>query len=245
MPVTADQPAPYAPASAVIGLIERHRNKGLPSPVDADVLARAGISPSLTPRTLQALQILDLIDDEGKPTKIFEDIRLAPETAYKQRLVDWLNAAYADALVFVDPAKDDEVRIRDAFRSYKPVGQQTRMVSLFTGLYSFAGLGGEKTIWARSFTTPPRKNAPAAATRQRVRAPIPQRTEPAPPATPRMPDGSVPPAIAGLLASLPSQGQSWSKEERDRFLHTFTAVLDFCFPISGTQKQLTWQEDVP
>ncbi len=43
MPVSIDQPVPYAPASALLDLIERHRNKGLPSVVDADVLLRAGI----------------------------------------------------------------------------------------------------------------------------------------------------------------------------------------------------------
>lgn len=55
MPVTVDQPAPYAPASAILDLIERHRNKGLPAMVDADALGRAGVSDSLIPRTLQAL----------------------------------------------------------------------------------------------------------------------------------------------------------------------------------------------
>src|SRR5437879_1673208 len=121
MPVTPDAPAPYAPASAIIELIKRHRNRGLPSPVNSDVLARAGVSSSLIARTLQALQALDLIDESGAPTATLEGIRLAPETESKQRLADWLRATYADALQFVDPATASESEVRDAFRNYIPI----------------------------------------------------------------------------------------------------------------------------
>src|SRR5690606_15755196 len=140
MPVTTDQPAPYDPATAILDLIERHRNRGLPPLVDADVLARAGISDSLIPRTLQALKTLDLLTDDGRPSEVFEGIRLAPSGEYQQRLAEWLNAAYADALTFIDPATDDEVAIRDAFRKYIPTGQQSRMVTLFIGLFTAAGV---------------------------------------------------------------------------------------------------------
>ena len=110
MPVTANAAGPYAPASVILGLVDRHRNKGLPTPVDAEVLARASVSESLTPRTLQALRTLDLIDESGKPTDVLEGLRLAPEAEYSQRLAEWLNVAYADVLSFVDPAIDDETR---------------------------------------------------------------------------------------------------------------------------------------
>ena len=156
MPITNEQPAPYAPTKAVIGLIERHRRNGLPSPVTEDVLQRAGISASLTSRTLQALMTLDLIDDQGRPTPTLEGIRLAPEPEYKQRLADWLRAAYADALSFVDPAQDDETKIRDAFRAYKPVGQQPRMVTLFTGLFAVAGVRPEKKRSSRPTNRSPK-----------------------------------------------------------------------------------------
>src|SRR5215469_14326008 len=118
MPVTTSAQGPYAPASAIIGLIRRHLNRGLPSPVNADVLARAGISASLTPRTLQALQALDLVDENGAPSATLEGLRLAPEEEYKQRVADWLQAAYVDALQYVDPATATDSQIRDAFRNY-------------------------------------------------------------------------------------------------------------------------------
>jgi hypothetical protein len=239
MPVTADKPAPYAPASAIVSLIERHRNKGLPSPVDADILARAGISESLIPRTLQSLQTLDLIDAEGKVTPVMEGLRLAPEAEYNARMTEWLNAAYHDALQFIDPAVDDEIRIRDAFRSYIPTGQQSRMVTTFIGLYAAAGIRADRP-----------RPTPRATTRER---PASNNNKPAPrpvrrgqisnPPSPPPPHTELPPALAGLLSSLPSSGISWTKAERDRFMVTFGAVLDFCYPVDNRPKRKAEQEN--
>lgn len=231
MPVTRDQPAPYAPASAVLGLIERHRNKGLPSPVDEDVLARAGISPSLIGRTLQALSILDLVTEDGKPSDVLEGIRLAPEAEYQQRLRDWLNSAYADALQFVDPETADEIQIRDAFRSYKPVGQQNRMVTLFMGLFAAAGVGPERPASVRKVPVRKPSAQPVA------RAPAGVKAGLAKVAVAAYANPGLPPALSGLLASLPANGSGWTKAERDRFATTFGAVLDFCYPVRAAEPQ--------
>lgn len=235
MPVTVDQPAPYAPASAILELIERHRNKGLPQVVDADVLARAGISDSLIPRTLQALKTLDLLTEDGRPSQVFEGIRLAPTAEYQQRLTEWLNAAYADALSYVDPATDDEVAMRDAFRKYIPTGQQARMVTLFMGLFTAAGVMPQRakaappkrTAQANGSAKP--KSGPTNYQKAAVRSLSGQRQ---PQNETRAPNfgGSLPPAIAGLLASLPANGQ-WTQVQRDKFMAAFPVMLDFAFEI--------------
>jgi len=235
MPVTVDQPAPYAPASAVLELIERHRNKGLPPVVDADVLARAGVSDSLIPRTLQAFKTLDLLTEEGRPTDVFEGIRLAPTAEYQQRLTEWLSAAYADALSYVDPATDDEVAIRDAFRKYIPTGQQGRMVTLFMGLFTAAGV-----MPSRAKTAAPKRAAQANSSakpkvgltnsqKAAVRSLGGDRQRQHEPHTPSF-GGSIPPALAGLLASLPTNGQ-WTQVQRDKFMAAFPVMLDFAFEI--------------
>ena len=38
MPVTADRPAPYAPASALLEVLDRFRNRGLQGPITTEVL---------------------------------------------------------------------------------------------------------------------------------------------------------------------------------------------------------------
>ena len=223
MPVTPNASAPYAPASAIIELIHRHRSRGLPSPVNSDVLARAGISASLIPRTLQALQALDLIDENGAATGTLEGIRLAPEAEYKQRVADWLRATYADALQFVDPATATDNQVRDAFRNYTPIGQQDRMVTLFTGLFREAGIGPERQRTGGNGKAAAKLRAPTkkANPTNRAAAPLKGGSE----------YGGLPRPIAGLLTSLPRDGAGWSKETRHRFIKTFEAVLDFCIPI--------------
>jgi hypothetical protein len=231
MPVVTDQPAPYAPASAVLDLIERHRNKGLPALIDADVLIRAGVSDSLVPRTLQALKALDLVTEDGRPSDTFEGIRLAPTAEYHQTLKEWLTSAYADALSYVDPASDDEVAIRDAFRKYVPTGQQGRMVSLFMGLFTAAGV-----MPARQKQAAPKKSGGGNAIAKPPRARVSEtsrsnRAVPAREFQARPKVGELPPAIAGLVATLPADGGSWTQSRRDQFMATLQAVLDYTFKI--------------
>jgi hypothetical protein len=238
MPVTQNSPAPYAPASVIIGLIARHRAKGLPAPITIETLQRASVSDSLAPRTLQALQILDLIDDAGGPTDTFEQLRLSPEDGFKTALSEWLKGTYADAFAYIDPETATETQVRDVFRHYKPVGQQDRMVSLFLGLCEAAGLAPE-----RKRKTPQRPTGQRGSLQskmrsllnpeqpQKVRVPV-QAPDPTPTRTTRGHVSALPPALSGLLASLPPSGETWGKTERDRFVATFQAVLDFCYPVS-------------
>jgi hypothetical protein len=230
MAVTADKPVPYAPASAILEVVDRYRNRGLQSPITAEVLGRIGISDSLIPRTLQALRTLDLIDEDGKPTATLDGLRLAAEAEFKKHLEGWLKSAYAPVFSFVDPTKDGDTRIRDAFRGYRPAAQQSRMITLFTGLCAAAGLIAEKAIptsrnhapRAGGRSTPQVRAAADRVVTQRSSAIVRQST---------LPSTGVPPAIAGLLSSLPAEGAGWTATKRDKFLKTFTAVLDFCVPI--------------
>jgi Family of unknown function (DUF5343) len=227
MAVTADKPVPYAPTSAILEVIDRYRNRGLPSLITAEVLGRSGITDSLIPRVLQTLRTLDLIDEEGKASATLDGLRLAAETDYQKRLEAWLKTAYADVFSFVDPTKDGDTRIRDAFRSYQPAAQQARMVSLFTGLCAAAGLISEKPASERpSRPATPRPRTPmATSASSRAHNSVPASK------TAFANAYGLPPAIAGLVESLPSPETGWTAAERDKFLTTFKAVLDFAIPV--------------
>jgi hypothetical protein len=143
MPIQPDSKAPYAPPSNVTDVVEFDRKRGLPTPITLDTLVRVGVTESLAPRTLQTFRLLDLIDGDGMPTPTMVGLRKAPESDYRERFADMLRAAYADVFAFVDPAEDDTIRVRDAFRHYKPTGMQDRMVTLFLGLCAYAGIIAE------------------------------------------------------------------------------------------------------
>lgn len=223
MAITREGTAPYAPASAILEVIDRRRNRGLTTPVTADVLERAGIQASLIPRTLQALRTLDLIDETGAPTRAFEGIKLASEADCKKSLEDWLKGAYAEIFSYVDPMTDDETRIRDAFRGFEPDGQRNRMVTLFLGLCRAAGLVPEATSTPRPQVSRPRPAAARMATRIAASKPA---TKP----SLKMATG-LPPALSGLLEDLPTPPDGWTATERDKFLTTFKTILEYYIPV--------------
>jgi hypothetical protein len=240
MSVTPDQPAPYAPASAILQLIERHRSKGLPPVVDGDALQRIGVSDSLIPRTLQALKALELVQEDGAVTETFEGLRLAPAAEFQQRMTEWLKRVYADALTYVDPAADDEVAIRDAFRKYVPLGQQDRMVTLFIGLFTAAG------VMAPKQKAPTTRRAASASRVAKAAPAMPKgHLKPLAAKLPNPLAPGLPAALAGLLSTLPDEGGYWAKERRDQFMTTFAVLLDYTFKIGEPPETKTASEENP
>lgn len=235
MAVTTSSPAPYAPPSAISDLIDRYRNRGLTTPFTKEVLGRAGVSDSLIPRTIQALQGLELIDAEGQPTETFESLRRAPEPDFKNQLTAWITAVYADVLSFVNP-NDSETAIRDAFRAYNPVGQQPRMVALFIGLCRLAGMRTDEGAKESRPRPSARKPMPTPATPGRARQ---GRTEPAQQEASHV---GLPAPISGLLRELPAS-REWTQWERDKFVKTFSAVLDFCYTVVASTRKSGEKED--
>src|SRR5690606_35145856 len=115
-------------------------------------------------------------------------------------------------------------------RSYVPTGQQSRMVTLFIGLYAAAGIGAPKTTSKPSAAPRP----PSAPTRRKAII----KPEGKKPTVNFTASTGLPPVLDGLLKSLPPSGQGWTQEMRDKFYETFGTVLDFCYPI-GEQPVLT------
>ena len=236
MPLQHDGTAPYAPASTILSLIERARTRGLPAPITKDVLLRSGVSESLVPRTLQALQLLELIKDDGAWTQNLETLRSVPETEFQARLADIIRSVYEDVFKFVDPNKDSQTAIRDAFRGYNPHGQQERMIPLFMALCKKAGI-----IESESTRTPREP-------RQAKKSQLAQRTSKTDLQQPKKQSPStsgLPAPLAGLLVALPSEGNGWTQENRDRFYTMFGTMLDFCFPIRNTEPEEEQEEEMP
>lgn len=233
MPIQADAPAPYAPPATVLNFLDRYRNHGLQTPIDATVLTRAGVNDSLINRTLAALQILDFIDDDGEPTAQLELLRGAPEAEYQARLADHIRSVYSDVFNYVDPATASYTEIRDTFRSYNPRGQQERMVTLFTGLCVEAGIISEvppKPASTRRSTGASRQPTNGARTTSRS-----AQKDPKPQA--RKLRAGLPTSIIGLIDSLPNAGEDWTQENRDSFVTAFGHILDFAYPIIKKEEQ--------
>lgn len=224
MAIQADGSAPYAPPKAVMEVINRYRDKGLTVPFDLDVLIKAGVTEALAPRVLQALRLLDLVDEGGHPTEAFERLKVVPSDDFRDVLGEIVRSSYAEVFNFVDPAEDSPTKVADAFRTYKPTGQRNRMVTLFLGLCREAGI---------IEGTPERQRASV----NGARLPADQRVTRQRPATPRRTQYKargtvgVPPQIEALLDTLPRQEEGWTKARRDHFVAAFNAILDYTYPL--------------
>jgi Family of unknown function (DUF5343) len=241
MPIVADGQAPYAPPATVLSIVEGFRDRGLQTPFTLEVLNRAGVSESLGPRTLQSLKLLDLVDADGEPTQAFTGLAKAPEAEVGDRLAAILHSVYQDVFKFVNLDEDDYQRVRDAFRHYKPRGQQERMVTLFLHLCKEAGLTDEilkpprtgkasKPATNRQRSQPQKKAAAATApavSRSAVPPPKPE-TEFTPSPTP---SSGQHPLIRGLIQSLPESGSEWPERARNAWVRAALANFELVYEL--------------
>jgi Family of unknown function (DUF5343) len=231
MSINRNGNAPYASPKNVLDVIERYRHRGLRTPFTLDLLGQVGVPDGAAPRTLQALRLLDLIDEDGQPTEALEDLKRASEDEYPVRLGQIVRAAYNDVFSVVDPASDSATAVRDAFRFYKPDSQQTRMVTLFLALSEEAGIiekgprrRGRMKKAASVKPSVPRPQSPPRET-------LDQRPQPRPIAPTR--DG-LHPLLVGVVQELPSTGK-WSTAKRGRWLAAMTSAVDLLYAVEDSK----------
>ena len=226
MVTQGDPNAPYAPLVNVLSAIRRYRDRGLPETITQRELTQIGIPEGNTPRTLQALRLLGLIEDDGAPAEAFQRIRRASTEEYSGQLAAVLKAAYAPVFGAVDPATATDIELSDAFRFYEPVAQRPRMLVLFRGLAAEARIiEGEPEIRQR------RRRTGAPARRSSSKASLEQQ-----------PDGLDTRAANALIAQLPKSGR-WTATERKRWVQALQATVDFIVMVSDDEAEIGDEDD--
>jgi hypothetical protein len=157
MTVIRQGQGPYAPTEAVMTIIHGYRSKHPHTPFTVENIQPLGIAHSIAPRTLQALRLLDLIDDDGNPTPALDVLKEATTAEFPGRLAEVVQAAYAEVFAYKDPAQDSPEDLAEVFRFYRPPSMHPRMIRLFYGLCAQAGLIESPPAIENTGKTSPRK----------------------------------------------------------------------------------------
>ena len=131
---------PYAPPANMQAFLHRLRRMNMPPGITRDLLKAIGISENIIPRLFATLRFLDLITDKDEPTDVLRGLAGSTEDEYRQLLERTVRRAYADDFQSIDPSKDPQERIMNAFQRYTPRSQHSRQVMLFLGLCREAGI---------------------------------------------------------------------------------------------------------
>lgn len=224
--------APYAPAKAVLSVIERYRDRGLPDPLTTGNLEQVGVPASMGPRTLQALRFLGLIDEGGNRLESFEQLKRAKTDEYPAQLAEIVHAAYLPVFTLVDPATDTDTAVADAFRRYDPMAQRGKMLALFRGLCSAAGIT-EGVRRARG-GAPKKPTGGALAPRPKaIKKPTPQADTPAPERT-ADDEGMVDiRLITAIIQQLPRE-RRWTTSRRQKWLGAIESAVDLLIEIDDS-----------
>jgi hypothetical protein len=135
-----EEKRPYAATANVIAVLQRCRSRNLPDRLDNDFIRLAGVPEVVLSRAGSALRFLGFIDEDDQPTDTLRALAAAPDEQYREILAGALRSAYETDFARIDPARDTQKQIIDAFRPYQPRSQTTRMVMLFLGLCREAGM---------------------------------------------------------------------------------------------------------
>jgi hypothetical protein len=108
--------------------------------VDTDFLNLVQIPRDRQGLLKEALEFLNLVDEEGAPTAVLRKYAGTTEEEAQGVLQDALRSAYASDFEQIDPTKDSQAEMRNWFQRYEPRSATSKMITFYLGACRQAGI---------------------------------------------------------------------------------------------------------
>jgi hypothetical protein len=129
---------PYLPTWILDDFLNKIRLVNVPAVLNAETLRGWGIAPNQEHFLTSALNYLNLVDDEGKPTPELAQIQIQGEP-FKAKLREIVQKAYEHLFVSVDVEQADLETLVNFFGMNYSQATKLRMVKCFVYLWRLAG----------------------------------------------------------------------------------------------------------
>ena len=211
---------------------------GVPSRIDRSFWGQK-LSGGYGAQLMAAFRFFDLIDENGVPDPILEQIAKDKEQR-KQWLASIITKQYNNALNGLDLGRATIGELSERFHRYNVSGETfRRALTFFIHACRYCGIPLSPHITKRK--SAPTTNGTTARPRKRGRAPKTRPTvqgqEPEGPASENIERLGLHPSVEALLRDLNRIASNWNPTDRERWVQTFLAVLDYAYPTKEVQKR--------
>jgi hypothetical protein len=227
-------PPPYFAFKTLTNTITKMEEHGPPPRIDRTFLT--GMSGAGQTQFIAGLKSLGLIDEDGVVQPNFVELVNKPDER-PALLGQLLRERYPEA-VELGSGNATTGQLVEVFNEYGVQGDTARKAIAF---YLQAAKYAGGIPLSPHFKTPAVKS-PGGGSRKRPRKPAPEGDAPTPPVNNGIPSG-LHPALSGLLATIPKQGETWTQDEYDRFEAAFKPVLAIAAPVSDEETSAPDDED--
>jgi Family of unknown function (DUF5343) len=227
MPPNRELPPPYFAFKTLTNTIEKMEEVGPPNRVDRYFLT--GMSGAGQTQFIAGLKSLGLIDDDGAVQPQFVEIVQKPDER-ASLISKVLRERYPEA-VELGKTNATTGELLEIFDGYGVKGDTARKAIAF--YLKAAEYAGDIPV-SPGFRTPSVRTGGGTGKRRKKAAENPAQTQEISAVDTGIPAG-LHPALAGLLATIPKKGKTWTQAEHDLFTAAFEPVLAIAAPISAAE----------
>lgn len=222
---------PYVAFRTFLNFLDWLHEAGVPTRIDRSFWGER-LSGAYGFQLMAALHFLDLVDSDNRPRPELE--ALARDLDKRKAILRGrLEESYADVIRGINLEKASPGELEDGFRIYHIAGETLRKALVFfihAATYSGITLSSHITKRTRGMRG---NGAKKRGRPPKRKSPVEQQQDKPTSESPRKHD--LHESINGLLSDLARIGPGWTKEERERWVNTFIANVDYAYPVKGQE----------